>query len=109
MGTTIEEQSLLVNTAKGWVVFTGCSHSNVANIVTRAKEVTKGEIYLVIGGFHLGGYEESFIKGIIRRFREAGVKKVAPSHCTGEPAFGLFQEEYGEDYVKTGVGSIIEI
>jgi len=109
MGTTIEEQSLLVNTAKGWVVFTGCSHSNVANIVTRAKEVTKEEIYLVIGGFHLGGYEESFIKGIIRRFREAGVKKVAPSHCTGEPAFGLFQEEYGEDYVKTGVGSIIEI
>jgi 7,8-dihydropterin-6-yl-methyl-4-(beta-D-ribofuranosyl)aminobenzene 5'-phosphate synthase len=75
----------------------------------KAKEVTKGEIYLVTGGFHLAGYEESFIRGIIRGFREAGVKKVAPSHCTGEPAFRLFQEEYGEDYMETGVGSVIEI
>ena len=109
MGITIEEQSLLVNTAKGWVIFTGCSHPNVADIVERAKEVTKGGIHLVMGGFHLPGYEEPVIKGIIRRFRQAGVEKVAPSHCTGEPAFRLFKEEYGEDYLETGVGSVIEI
>jgi len=57
----------------------------------------------------LGGYEEPFIKGIIGRLRKAGVKKVAPSHCTGEPAFRLFKEEYGKDYMETGVGSLIEI
>lgn len=109
MGTSIEEQSLLVNTAKGWVIFTGCSHSNVAEIVERAKEMTEGEIYLVIGGFHLGGYEESFIKGIIGRLREVGLKNVAPSHCTGEPALRLFKDEYGGNYLETGVGSLIEI
>jgi len=109
IGKPIEEQSLIVNTNQGYVVVTGCSHPNVASIVERAREITKGDIYLVIGGFHLGSFLESEIREIMKRLKDAGVKRIAPSHCTGEVATQLFREEYREDYIETGVGSIIEI
>lgn len=109
MGTTIEEQSLILSTNRGYVVVTGCSHPSVADIVERARQIAEGNIYLVIGGFHLGSLSKSAIRGIIKRLRGAGVKKVAPAHCTGEIALQLFREEYKEDYIDTGVGSIIAI
>lgn len=109
MGTSIEEQSLIVDTNRGYVVVTGCCHPNVASIAERAREMAKGDIYLVIGGFHLGGFSKSAIRGIVRRLKDASVEKVAPSHCTGEIALQLLREEYKEDYIETGVGSIIEI
>lgn len=109
MGTSIEEHSLIVNTDRGYVVITGCSHSNVANIVEKAKEVTGGDIYLIIGGFHMAGFSETALKSVIDRFRNASVEKVAPSHCTGETALQLFREEYKGNYIETGVGSVLEI
>jgi len=54
---------------------------------------------LILGGFHLGGYSEHEVKGIIERLREMGVKKVAPSHCTGEASLQLFKEAWGEDFL----------
>jgi 7,8-dihydropterin-6-yl-methyl-4-(beta-D-ribofuranosyl)aminobenzene 5'-phosphate synthase len=38
-----------------------------------------------------------------------GVKKVAPSHCTGDNAIRLFREVYGEDFIASGAGRVIEI
>jgi 7,8-dihydropterin-6-yl-methyl-4-(beta-D-ribofuranosyl)aminobenzene 5'-phosphate synthase len=64
---------------------------------------------LVIGGFHLGGAGDSKLRDIIKSFRELGVKKAAPCHCSGDRTRELFKEEYGEDFIANGVGMIIEI
>ena len=48
------------------------------------------------------------VKEIILKFKELGVIKVGPTHCTGEEAIKLFKEEYGDDYVQMGVGRVIE-
>ena len=68
-----------------------------------------GEIYLVLGGFHLLHLFEEKIREIIREFRNLHVKRVAPSHCTGEKAMQLFKEDYGEDFIKLGAGARIGI
>ncbi len=44
---------------------------------------------------------------MVKEFRELGVKRVAPTHCTGEEATRLFKEEYKEDFLS--VGKIIEV
>lgn len=75
------------------------------NIVKKAKELTSMEVYLVLGGLHLVGASENTILPIIEQFRELGVAKVAPCHCSGDRARALFKEEFGEDYVEMGVGS----
>jgi 7,8-dihydropterin-6-yl-methyl-4-(beta-D-ribofuranosyl)aminobenzene 5'-phosphate synthase len=105
LGAGIIEQSLVLVTGRGLVVITGCAHPGVVNIVARAKEVTGEEVYLVMGGFHLGGASEAAIDSIVEDFRELGVQKVAPCHCSGDLARSIFEREYGEDFIRVGVGS----
>ncbi len=105
LDTAIKEQSLIISTAKGVVILTGCAHPGIVNIVKKAKELTNTGVYLVLGGFHLSGASEKEILTIIKQFRELGVVKVAPCHCSGDRARALFKEEFGEDYIEVGVGS----
>jgi 7,8-dihydropterin-6-yl-methyl-4-(beta-D-ribofuranosyl)aminobenzene 5'-phosphate synthase len=109
LGGGIKEQSLVMETSKGLVVITGCAHPGVVDIVRRAKELTNGEVYLVVGGFHLNGASEARIAGIIEDFRDMGVQKVAPCHCSGDVARRLFEQAYGEDFILLGVGGILEM
>jgi 7,8-dihydropterin-6-yl-methyl-4-(beta-D-ribofuranosyl)aminobenzene 5'-phosphate synthase len=109
LGDGIKEQSLVVETSQGLVVITGCAHPGVVNIVRRAKELTGGEVYLVLGGFHLGGASEAGIASIVEDFQQLGVQRVAPCHCSGDVARRLFEEAYREDYIPAGVGSRLEV
>jgi 7,8-dihydropterin-6-yl-methyl-4-(beta-D-ribofuranosyl)aminobenzene 5'-phosphate synthase len=109
MGSDIIEQALVLKTGQGLVVVTGCAHPGISEMVRRAVEMGGDEVYLVMGGFHLGGASESRIKEIAAEFQRLGVKKVAPSHCTGDNAIRLFREVYGEDFVESGAGRVIEV
>lgn len=109
MGTSIIEQSLIIETEKGLVVITGCAHPGIVGIVEKAKELRNKDIYLVIGGFHLGGKSDKEMAEIIKAFRTLGVKKVSPSHCTGDRQIELFKKEYGEDFIRNGAGKKIVI
>jgi 7,8-dihydropterin-6-yl-methyl-4-(beta-D-ribofuranosyl)aminobenzene 5'-phosphate synthase len=64
------EQSLLVQTAKGLIVLTGCSHPGLGLILQVARQF--GTIYGVLGGFH--GFDE--LKAL------EGIKTIIPCHCT---------------------------
>ena len=109
LGTWIKEQSLIVKTTKGLVVITGCAHPGIVEILKEVKKVTNENIYLVLGGFHLAGASDSELKKIVKSFRELGVKKAAPCHCSGDRTRELFKEEYKEDFISNGVGKVIEI
>ena len=91
------------------VYFTGCAHPGVVNIVAQAKEITGEEVHLVMGGFHLGEASQAAIEGIVEDFRELGVQKAAPCHCSGDLARSIFEREYGEDFIQVGVGSRLEV
>ncbi len=109
MGSDVKEQALILETRDGLVVMTGCAHPNVATMTERAADYLGGEILLVMGGFHLRSSSDAEIQGIIGRLRALGVAKVAPSHCTGDNAMRLFQDEWGEAYVASGLGAVIEV
>jgi 7,8-dihydropterin-6-yl-methyl-4-(beta-D-ribofuranosyl)aminobenzene 5'-phosphate synthase len=105
----INEQSLILDSKKGLVLITGCAHPRIVNIIKTVKDLTKKEIYLTFGGFHLTGFEDPEIKEIIRSFKDQGVEKVGPSHCSGKEARELFQEAYGEDCILVGAGKKITV
>jgi len=107
LGVWIKEQSLIVKTEKGLVVITGCSHPGIVTILKKVKKLHHEEIFLVLGGFHLSGANDPELRGIIKDFRELGVEKVAPSHCSGDRTRKLFKEEYGADFIANGVGKVI--
>jgi len=110
MGTVLKEQALVLDTQQGLVVVTGCSHPGVAEIATRAVEVCpKRDFYLVTGGFHLGGHSHAEVETIIKTFRELGIQKVAPSHCTGDRAVQAFREAWGDDFLDLGCGAELKL
>jgi 7,8-dihydropterin-6-yl-methyl-4-(beta-D-ribofuranosyl)aminobenzene 5'-phosphate synthase len=109
VGSSIIEQALVVQRTAGWVVVTGCAHPGIVEMVRRAKEITDGQVVLVMGGFHLGGASERQIEDIIVEFRRLGVKRVAPCHCTGDQARRMFADAYGADCTLAGVGWVLRI
>jgi len=109
MGSGIREQALAVRTAQGLVVVTGCAHPGIVGMVRRARQIAGDDVYLVMGGFHLGGLRGKELRDIIAEFRRLGVRKVAPCHCTGKRARQMFAAEYGEDFIRAGVGLVLDI
>jgi len=103
------EQALVLKTSKGLTVFTGCAHPGIIKIIENVKQNISGRIFLVLGGFHLGGKHKKTIIRIVNKFRRLGVKKVAPTHCSGKNASKIFKEEYGDNFIKVRVGQIIEV
>ncbi len=107
LGTWIKEQSLIINTEKGLILITGCSHPGIVNIVNKAKALMKNDVLFVMGGFHLFATGNNEIEKIILSFRRLGVRFVAPCHCSGDHARTLFKKEYKSKYVNVGVGRVI--
>jgi 7,8-dihydropterin-6-yl-methyl-4-(beta-D-ribofuranosyl)aminobenzene 5'-phosphate synthase len=110
LGDGIKEQSLIITTSKGLVIITGCAHPGVVNIIRKAKEVVPdSNVYLVVGGFHLSGASAAELESIIDSFRQLGVEKVGPCHCSGDQARRLFEQRYSEGYIEGGVGKRIPL
>lgn len=108
LGDGIKEQALALKTKEGLVIITGCAHPGVVSMVRKAREMTgENTVWLVVGGFHLGGEPPSRIKSIAKEFRLLSVQKVAPCHCSGDGTRRLFKEEYGVDCIECGVGRVI--
>jgi len=98
------EQSLIIDSRKGLVIITGCAHPGIVNIVKRVKELMKRDkVHLVLGGFHHPPIS------CVKEFKELGVERVAPSHCTGDSVRESFMKEYEENFIEYGVGKVIEI
>ncbi len=64
------EQSLVLTTDKGMMVFVGCSHPNMANILNRAAQF--GPLYGILGGLH-GFNQYDLFKNL---------QFICPTHCT---------------------------
>jgi 7,8-dihydropterin-6-yl-methyl-4-(beta-D-ribofuranosyl)aminobenzene 5'-phosphate synthase len=109
IGSVIPEQALVIQTTQGLVVITGCAHPGIIAIIEEVQESHNKLVYLVMGGFHLGDKSESEIIGIVEDFQRLGIEQVAPCHCTGASATAKFADEYGNDFIQVGVGSILQL
>jgi 7,8-dihydropterin-6-yl-methyl-4-(beta-D-ribofuranosyl)aminobenzene 5'-phosphate synthase len=103
----VREQGLIVETPRGFVVLTGCAHPGVTAMVAAVKAVKSGSVDLVLGGFHLLRSSPADVEAVILRLRELGVRRVAPTHCTGDDAIARFRAAYGDDFVEAGVGQVL--
>ena len=108
-GSWIKEQSLIIDTPKGLVIITGCAHPGIVEIVSQTMNWLQKEVYLVMGGFHLEGQPLGELQIVAEKLKNLGVKKVAPSHCTGNMARKLFRELWGQNFIESGVGAKIEV
>jgi 7,8-dihydropterin-6-yl-methyl-4-(beta-D-ribofuranosyl)aminobenzene 5'-phosphate synthase len=103
----VREVSLALDTPDGAVLIVGCSHPFIENIVKDALAAGK-PIHLILGGLHLLPAKDEQIKEIAAYLRdEAKVEYIVPTHCTGEPAFAILKQSFGDKYVYAGLGDTV--
>jgi 7,8-dihydropterin-6-yl-methyl-4-(beta-D-ribofuranosyl)aminobenzene 5'-phosphate synthase len=106
LGARLGEQALVIDSAEGLVVVTGCAHPGPVCIARRTLSMLEGPIHLMVGGFHLLNASEGELEEVIEELASLGVQRVAPSHCSGERARSLFKRAYGERFLESGVGRV---
>jgi 7,8-dihydropterin-6-yl-methyl-4-(beta-D-ribofuranosyl)aminobenzene 5'-phosphate synthase len=73
---TPDDQSLLLETGKGFVLVLGCCHAGLVNTVEHVAAMTgRRDIYAVIGGTHLGLCSLEQIARTVKALRNLGIKK----------------------------------
>ena len=85
-----DDSALAYKSEQGLIVFIGCGHAGVENIIECAKEVCGDErIHAVIGGLHLkfSGPERAVALGAY--LQEEAVERLFACHCTGSRKAGL--------------------
>jgi len=105
----IPEQALVLNTSKGLVVMTGCSHPGIVEMLKEIKSAFNKNIYMVFGGFHLLDKSDKETENIIAEMKALGVVKCGPAHCTGDKQIKMFKDSFGANFIELGVGSSIVI
>lgn len=105
----IPEQALVLNTKKGLVVMTGCSHPGITEMLKQIKSDFNKNIYMVFGGFHLLNKSEKEMDSIISEMKALGVIKCGATHCTGDKQITMFRKSFGGNYFELGVGNTIII
>jgi len=104
----VKEISLAIDTPDGIVLIVGCSHPTIEKIVEAAKATINKPIHLVLGGTHLLPAKDDQIGAIAASLRDTwNVRYLAPAHCTGEPAFAILKESFGDRYIYAGLGTTI--
>lgn len=92
------------------MVIIGCAHPGIITILKTIKNHFPHEqFYLVLGGFHLLDKNKPELESIVKEFKTLKVQKVAPLHCTGDPAQQIFKKYYQDDYIQLKVGEEIDI
>lgn len=105
LGKAIPEQALVLNTANGLIVMTGCSHPGIITMLKEIKSTFNRNIYMVFGGFHLMDRSDREIVDIAGQMRDLGIVKCGATHCTGEKQIKIFREVFGKDFVEMGTGN----
>lgn len=105
----LRELSLVLETPSGAVVVVGCSHPGIERIVHAARALGR-PVHTVLGGFHLPTATDAEIARVAAVLHDTyRVARLAPGHCTGEPAFYRFKRVWRGQYVYAGVGSVIPL
>lgn len=104
------EQSLVLETENGLVIFNSCSHAGPDNIVREVKCAFPGKkVHAYIGGLHLYKLTAEEVRALADRIRKAGIGRVITGHCTGDAAFAVLKEELGDGVAQLYTGMEIEI
>lgn len=108
--TTPDDQSLILETAKGLVVLLGCCHAGLVNTLDHVAATTgRRDVYAIIGGTHLGFCGREQLDRTVAFVKTIGVSKLAASHCTGFNAAARMSSELPKEFQVALVGYTLEV
>ena len=105
----LRELSLVLREPDGLSLVVGCAHPGIEEILQDASAIDP-HLHFLCGGLHLVSTPEPEIDRLADSLKNKWkLEKIAPGHCTGEPAFSRLQKVFGDDYLYAGAGTRLEI
>ncbi len=90
------EQSLVIESGRGLVIFNSCSHTGMTNILKDIGEfLGRSDVCAYIGGLHLYKMSDEELYALSEEIYSTSVEHIFTGHCTGDYAFGFLKERLG--------------
>lgn len=105
----LRELTLAIKGERGLILVDGCSHAGVEEILKAASAVNP-HVHILFGGLHLVRTSDQEVDRLAADLRNKWkLDRIAPGHCTGEPAFLRLQKVFGDDYLYAGAGTLLVV
>jgi 7,8-dihydropterin-6-yl-methyl-4-(beta-D-ribofuranosyl)aminobenzene 5'-phosphate synthase len=111
-----EETALVINTATGMVIVTGCAHAGIINTIETAQTILGAQPPItLVGGIHtlslpLGDESATGAEGTVmweaREMLNNGVIEILGSHCTGFERLTFLRDYLGLDESSAAFSSV---
>jgi len=118
LDTFSHELTMAIRENDELVIFTGCAHNGVLNMIDSVEKILSGiPMKAVVGGFHLIGLPKtnlaadnvSDIQNIAEKILSYPVQMVYTGHCTGQKAYAVLKNMLGEKVEHLHTGTVIQI
>ncbi len=112
----LHELILVVCEQDGLVIFSGCSHNGILNMIeTVIDQFEQVPIKAVIGGFHLIGFprlntmggSQGEVEDLGRTLLSYDVQQYYTGHCTGQKAYQVLKNIMGEKLEPLHTGKVL--
>jgi 7,8-dihydropterin-6-yl-methyl-4-(beta-D-ribofuranosyl)aminobenzene 5'-phosphate synthase len=105
--TIRDDMALIIDTAEGLVVVTGCGHAGVINIIDHARTfVRPARVHALLGGIHLFNASDATLKWTTDKLRDIGVDHFMGAHCTGIETVYRFRADLNLPRERCVVGAV---
>lgn len=102
-----EDQSLIIDTAQGLVVISGCGHAGIVNTLEYARaKVRTAPIHVALGGFHLYDAKEETLVWTAGKLKDFGLQSFLGAHCTGIESVYRLRQLTGLERKTAAVGAV---
>lgn len=109
------EQSLIIREGNNTVLFAGCAHCGIVNIIEKGIHVAGGPFTHVFAGMHLvkSGLAEkeevNFIRSLAEKLSAYAGCRYFTMHCTGTTQYEILKKEMGDAISYMGCGETVGI
>jgi 7,8-dihydropterin-6-yl-methyl-4-(beta-D-ribofuranosyl)aminobenzene 5'-phosphate synthase len=104
-----DDLSVVIETDAGLVVLCGCCHAGLLNTLSQVSRTFAGrDIITVAGGTHLGSADAAMLaEAVDALLTDYGQPRLYPNHCTGQKAFAVLADAFGEKVQPCPAGTIL--
>jgi len=103
-----DDQAIYFEVAEGVVVIVGCAHAGAINTLRQVARLTKRDkIHTVFGGMHLLHASDKRVERTAAAFRELGLERIGPCHCTGGAVIEALAEEFPDAFFRCSTGTVM--
>ena len=105
--TIPEDASVIVDSADGLVVVSGCGHAGVINTIEYARKVVRAApVLAAVGGFHLFVASDATLEWTANKLKAFGLQYLLGAHCTGLEAVYRLRTMLGLTRATAVVGAV---